>query len=92
MYERQVELFKKKDFLYIYLDEGGNFDFSANGTKYFTLTSVTTVRPFIIRYKCDHPDYPIGKAPWAFIIGVEPFSLFVYYVIQFIVFVNKIIG
>lgn len=48
MYERQVELFKKRDFLYIFLDEGGNFDFSANGTKYFTLTSVTTVRPFII--------------------------------------------
>ena len=32
--------------VYIFLDEGGNFDFSRNGTKYFTLTSVTSRRPF----------------------------------------------
>ncbi len=32
--------------LYIFLDEGGNFDFSINGTKYFTLTSLTLSRPF----------------------------------------------
>ncbi len=32
--------------IYIFLDEGGNFDFSAKGTKYFTLTSVTKRRPF----------------------------------------------
>lgn len=35
-------------FLYIFLDEGGNFDFSLTGTKYFTLTSVTKFRPFNI--------------------------------------------
>jgi len=33
---------------YIYLDEGGNFDFSATGTKYFTLTAVVKNRPFLI--------------------------------------------
>jgi hypothetical protein len=33
-------------FLYIFLDEGGNFDFSQNGTKYFTVTSLTKERPF----------------------------------------------
>jgi hypothetical protein len=33
-------------FVYLFLDEGGNFDFSANGTKFFTLTAVTKVRPF----------------------------------------------
>lgn len=31
---------------YIFLDEGGNFDFSSNGTPYFTLTSVACARPF----------------------------------------------
>lgn len=32
--------------LYIFLDEGGNFDFSPKGTKYFTLTAVSRDRPF----------------------------------------------
>lgn len=31
-------------YLYIFLDEGGNFDFSQKGTKYFTLTSVSSHR------------------------------------------------
>ena len=31
---------------YIFLDEGGNFDFSPKGTRFFTLTSVTKARPF----------------------------------------------
>jgi hypothetical protein len=34
-------------FLYIFLDEAGNLDFSSNGTKYFLLTSVTKERPFL---------------------------------------------
>jgi hypothetical protein len=33
--------------IYIFLDEGGNLDFSPKGTKYFSLTSVTTCRPFL---------------------------------------------
>lgn len=32
--------------IYIFLDEGGNFDFSEKGTRYFSLTSVTKRRPF----------------------------------------------
>ena len=32
--------------VYIFLDEGGNFDFSATGTAWFTLTAVTKSRPF----------------------------------------------
>lgn len=32
--------------LYIFLDEGGNFDFSQGGTNYFTLTGLSTMRPF----------------------------------------------
>lgn len=31
---------------YLFLDEAGNFDFSAQGTRYFVLTSVSTQRPF----------------------------------------------
>ncbi len=32
--------------VYLFLDEGGNFDFSPTGTRYFVLTSVATRRPF----------------------------------------------
>lgn len=35
------------DTLFIFLDEGGNFDFSNKGSEYFTLTSVATTRPFV---------------------------------------------
>lgn len=36
-----------KRFLYIFLDEAGNLDFSINGTKYFLLTSIAKERPFL---------------------------------------------
>jgi len=32
--------------LYIFLDEGGNFDFSPSGTKTFTITAISMTRPF----------------------------------------------
>ncbi len=32
--------------LYIFLDEGGNLDFSSKGTGYFTISSITKIRPF----------------------------------------------
>jgi hypothetical protein len=32
--------------LYIFLDEGGNLDFSVSGTRFFTLTAITKCRPF----------------------------------------------
>ena len=35
-----------RSFTYVFLDESGNFDFSANGTRYFLLTSVSMCRPF----------------------------------------------
>lgn len=34
--------------LYIFIDEAGNFDFSPTGTKYFILTALSTVNPFVI--------------------------------------------
>ena len=34
------------DCVYIFLDESGNLDFSARGTRYFVLTSVSMERPF----------------------------------------------
>jgi hypothetical protein len=48
--------------LYIFLDEGGNLDFASSGTKYFTLTSVCTKRPFTVchelgKYKFDLIEY-----------------------------------
>ena len=33
-------------FLYIFLDEAGNLDFSRNGTRYFVLAGVAKERPF----------------------------------------------
>jgi hypothetical protein len=33
-------------YLYIFLDEGGNLDFSPNGTKLFLVTSLAKERPF----------------------------------------------
>lgn len=33
-------------FLYVFLDEAGNFDFSSGGTKYFILSAVSKERPF----------------------------------------------
>lgn len=45
--------------LYLFLDEGGNFDFSNKGSQYFSLSCVTTQRPFLFysalnqyRYDC----------------------------------------
>ena len=32
--------------LYVFLDEGGNLDFSNTGTKYFVLTALSKERPF----------------------------------------------
>jgi len=34
-------------FLYIFLDEAGNLDFSSSGTKYFILGAVVKERPFL---------------------------------------------
>ena len=34
--------------LYIFLDEGGNLDFSANGTPFFTVSTITKCRPFAV--------------------------------------------
>lgn len=34
--------------LYLFIDESGNFDFSKNGSKYFTLTVLSTTGPYKI--------------------------------------------
>ena len=34
------------EYLYVFLDESGNLDFSPSGTRYFVLTCVTVARPF----------------------------------------------
>lgn len=36
----------KDNTLYMFIDEGGNFDFSPNGTKYFSLSCLSEKRPF----------------------------------------------
>ncbi len=41
------------DCVYLFLDEGGNFDFSPRGTRYFVLTSIATRRPFNAHFGLD---------------------------------------
>ena len=38
----------KDNTLYMFIDEGGNFDFSPGGTKYFTLSCLTEKRLFLL--------------------------------------------
>lgn len=45
--------------LYIFLDEGGNFDFSEGGSKYFTLTCVSMQRPFSLHTQMDTYKYDL---------------------------------
>ena len=52
------------DCVYIFLDESGNLDFSARGTRHFVLTSVSMKRPFAMyealdAYKYDCLEYGI---------------------------------
>ena len=39
------KIYQKKNTLYIFIDESGNFDFSPKGTKYFVLTAFVTKKP-----------------------------------------------
>lgn len=53
------------DCVYIFLDESGNLDFSARGTRYFVLTSVSMERPFpmyeaLDAYKYDCLEYGLA--------------------------------
>jgi len=43
--------------LYIFLDEGGDFNFSPTGSKYFTLTCVNMRRPFLLHTALDTYKY-----------------------------------
>ena len=47
---------------YVFLDEGGNLDFSDSGTKYFTLTSVMMSRPFPIESALNELRFDILEA------------------------------
>ena len=58
-------MINKEEVVYIFLDEGGNLDFSKTGTKYFSLSSITLKRPFkththLDTYKYDLMDYGIN--------------------------------
>ncbi len=48
-----------KPTLYIFLDEGGDFNFSKTGTKYFTLTCVSMLRPFSLHTELDTYKYDL---------------------------------
>lgn len=46
-----------KKALYLFLDESGNFDFSRKGTKYFSISCITTQRPFLINQEIEQYKY-----------------------------------
>jgi hypothetical protein len=46
-----------KRVLYIFLDEGGNFDFSPQGSRFFSISCVTTQRPFSFNRLIDSYKY-----------------------------------
>ena len=46
-----------RSFAYVFLDESGNFDFSANGSRYFLLTCVSMPRPFGVYAKLQDYKY-----------------------------------
>ena len=45
--------------LYIFLDEGGNLDFSSSGTQFFSLTCVTMLRPFVLNSPLENYKYDL---------------------------------
>lgn len=49
----------RKDTQYIFLDEGGNFDFSKSGTRYFSITAVSMRRPFKLHTDLDTFKYDL---------------------------------
>jgi hypothetical protein len=49
----------EKPSLYIFLDEGGNFDFSAKGTRFFTVSAVSLYRPFTLHQLLDSYKYDL---------------------------------
>jgi hypothetical protein len=48
-------------FLYIFLDEAGNLDFSPMGTRYFLLSSVTKERPFLAYKELTELKYDLAE-------------------------------
>jgi|GEM_PF-412917 len=50
--------------LYIFIDESGNFDFTATGTKFFTLTAVSTLSPLKSREELLGKLYELKYAGW----------------------------
>lgn len=47
------------NYLYIFLDEGGDLNFASKGSKFFTLTSVTMFRPFNMADPLDNLKYAL---------------------------------
>ncbi|OGZ09478.1 MAG: hypothetical protein A3D65_02450 [Candidatus Lloydbacteria bacterium RIFCSPHIGHO2_02_FULL_50_13] len=54
----------KRKTLYIFIDESGNFDFTPSGTKYFTLTAVSTLAPLKSREELFQRVYELKYAGW----------------------------
>ena len=45
--------------IYIFLDEGGNLDFSKSGTRFFSLSCVSMLRPFTLHTRLDTYKYDL---------------------------------
>jgi hypothetical protein len=56
-------------YLYVFLDEAGNFDFSPNGTKFFLLGCISKERPFMAGHELNELKYDLVEKG----IGIEFF-------------------
>ncbi|SFT15294.1 Protein of unknown function [Sulfitobacter marinus] len=50
---------QRQSTLYVFLDEGGDLNFSSTGSKFFTLTCVSLCRPFLLHTKLDTYKYDL---------------------------------
>jgi hypothetical protein len=62
-------------FLYVFLDEAGNFDFSPGGTKYFILSAVSKERPFQAYQEMTELKYNRKKRPPRLLFRESPIGL-----------------
>jgi hypothetical protein len=67
----------EKRFLYIFLDEAGNLDFSPSGTRFFILSIITKERPSAsARFPTMSPATTLEKRPPRLLLRESPLGSF----------------
>lgn len=53
---------QQNDYLYVFLDEGGNFDFSTNGTTYLVFSALSSTRPFELCWDLNQLKFDLAES------------------------------